>query len=77
MTPYEIQKNAQAVEPMQGGTPKTEVRTTMEALEVGDAFVVPTEAERDQARYARYRLKPKEFTVRRLEAGGWQVRRTA
>jgi hypothetical protein len=74
---YEILKNAPEA-PMPLATPKTPERVAMEQLEVGDAFVVKKEGAMLSARTARYRLKPKMFTVRQLADGeGWQVRRVA
>lgn len=55
---------------------KTPVRLTMEALEVGDAFIVDNWTDATRAIDARKRMAPKRFSVRKLPVNaGWQVRR--
>lgn len=78
MTGYEIIRGAAEVEPLPGGSVfKTQERETMERLRVGDAFVIAEFAAMQRARWARARLYPKRFTVRKLADGrGWQCRRT-
>lgn len=75
---YEIIRNAAEVDQLPGGAAfKTEERETMERLRVGDAFIVGDHSAMLRARWARARLYPKRFTVRKLgDARGWQVRRT-
>lgn len=75
---YEIIRNAIEVEVLPGGREaKTEERAVMERLRVGDAFIVGEFSAMQTARWARARLYPKRFSVRKLADGrGWQVRRT-
>lgn len=75
---YEIIRNAVEVDPLPGGTVKTQERLTMERLRVGDAFVATEHDGMLRARWARRSLAPKKFTVRKMTDGsGWQVRRIA
>lgn len=75
-TDYQIIKDApEPLRSQQPGKPKTPERQTMELLEVGDAFMAPTEQAATRARNARYELRPRKYTVRKIAGEGWQVRR--
>ena len=74
---YEIQRNAPEVPVDPGGAGvKSPERIAMEQLQVGDAFMADTYEAMQRARWARPRLAPKQFSVRKVGGQGWQVRRT-
>lgn len=73
---YPIMRGA-APAPAVGVVPKTKERLTMEALGIGDAFIVSTAVAQERCRNVRKELPDKKFTVRKMPDGsGWQVRRT-
>lgn len=72
---YVIESNPR---PALAPRPKTEERLAMEALEVGQWFVIAEASRVNSARCAGRALSPKQFSICKLRDGsGWCAERTA
>lgn len=76
---YEIVRGVEPAAPTRGN-PNTAEREAMMKLEVGDGFYITDKERAQSARWTRYTLSPKKFTITKIEGATaadrkWQVRR--